>query len=74
MVFVESMNDNLLSSFAGSTSSKTKITTSKKLFFYFENQNPLLVLAGKSLYFASCIDGKSLGLNELCRLKAPNDA
>jgi len=68
------MNDNLLSSLAGSTSSKTKITTSKKLLFYFENQNRLLVLAGKSLYLASCIDGKSLGLNELCRLKAPSDA
>jgi len=25
-------------------------------------------LVNESLYFASCIDGKSLGLNELCRL------
>jgi hypothetical protein len=70
------MKDNLLSSFVGdittgSTSSKTK---NKNVFFLTLKTSCLLVFEGKSLYLASCIDGKSLGLNELCRLKAPNAA
>lgn len=33
----------------------------------------ILVFGGNSLVFASCIDGKSLGLREPCRLKPPSD-
>ena len=74
VMLVESNNDSFEKSVAvvdiDSASSVTEIREIHSKICTIQQKNyVLLVFENRSLCFASCIDGKSLGLNEFIRLK-----